>query len=401
MERAMSTMSKRRAWQGPTILSYGFRPFFFLAGLWAALAMVAWIAMLTGHAPFPTRFDAFTWHAHEFVFGYVSAVIAGFLLTAVPNWTGNLPVVGWPLGGLAMLWLAGRIAVMFSTMVSPWLVGLVDLALGVALILFLGREIFTGRNWHNLPVLGLLTLLVTANGLFHWAAAVGHPVGDNIGLRLGLATEIMLITLIGGRIVPSFTRNWLAQRKAARLPAQLGRVDQITLVATGVALISFVAAPENLATGVLCTLAGSANMLRLSRWQGQQTGAEPLLWVLHLAYGFLALGFFTVAAGAIGLMPMAGALHIWLVGAIGLMTVAVMTRATRGHTGKQLTAPPSTAAIYVLIVLAVVARIAAALWPAAAGVVLDIAAGAWIAAFALFAVIYGPMLLRASITKRT
>lgn len=396
----MNTARKMRGWQGPAILSYGFRPFFLLAGVWAALAMAIWIAMLSGWATLPTRFDPFTWHAHEFVFGYTSAVIAGFLLTAVPNWTGRLPVIGWPLAGLVTLWLLGRVAVAFSVFLSPVLVAVLDLALGLAMIFSLAREILAGKNWRNLPVLGLLGLLVTANGLFHWFAAKGLAVGDNVGLRLGIAVEIMLMALIGGRIVPSFTRNWLVQHKSARMPAPMGRVDHVTLVATGVALVFFVAVPETLVTGLLCIVAGCANILRLSRWQGWQTVTEPLLWALHLGYACLAFGFLTVACGALQLMPMAGALHLWLVGAAGLMTLAVMTRATRGHTGRPLTAPLSTALLYFLVLAAAAARLVAALWPNIAIPVLRTAACSWIIAFVLFAVIYGPFLWRASPSRR-
>lgn len=390
----MSTMQQVRAWQGPAVLSYGFRPFFFLAGLWAACAMILWLLTLTGHTVLATAFDPFTWHAHEFVFGYVTAVIAGFLLTAVPNWTGRLPVVGWPLAGLVALWLAGRAAVAFSAGIPALAVAFLDLSFTTALLFFLAREILIGRNWRNLPVLGLLSVITVANGLFHWQAAHGAVTGDNIGLRLALAGEIMLIALIGGRIVPSFTRNWLVQRKASSLPAPAGPFDHVSLLITGAALISFAAVPEAGVTALLCAVAGAANLMRLSRWQGQQTLAEPLLWVLHAGYAFLALGFLAVAAAAAGYIPLPSALHVWLAGAIGVMTVAVMTRATRGHTGRALTAPPLTLIVYLLLIASVVLRLAAGVFPTFTDWGWGLAALAWIGAFGLYLLAYGAMHLQ-------
>ena len=193
----MTTSAERvRAWQGPAILSYGFRPFFLLGALWAALAMLLWVFMLTGRDVLPTAFDAVSWHAHEMLFGYLGAVMAGFLLTAVPNWTGRLPVTGWPLLGLATLWVLGRGAVAVSALL-PWtVVALADLALPLALAGFLAREIVAGRNWRKLPVSGLLTLWTLANALYHLEAARdGYPAGG-LGLRIGLATAIMMIALM-------------------------------------------------------------------------------------------------------------------------------------------------------------------------------------------------------------
>ena len=399
MVSRVTTMSAVRDWNGPLLLSYGFRPFFLLAGLWAAVAMLIWIAMLTGMIAIQTPFDAFSWHAHEFVFGYTSAVIAGFLLTAVPNWTGRLPVVGWPLAALVALWLAGRVILLWPQPVSALLVAGLDLAFGLTLIFVIAREIVSGKNWRNLPVLGILSLFVAANGLFHWNANIGISANENIGMRIGVAAVIMLISLIGGRIVPSFTRNWLVQHKIKDLPRSVGRFDMISLIVTGVALLAFIILHKSYVTATLCLFAGYFNFVRLSRWQGHRTLAEPLLWVMHAAFGFMALGFLPVALSAADLMPMAGALHVWLVGAIGLMTLAVMTRATRGHTGRELTAPLTTSAIYVLIILSLLARLVAAGLPDFAVAGWSIAALCWILAYAAFVGLYGPMHLGPSAKK--
>jgi len=173
MTATTTTMQRHRAWRGPAVLSFGFRPFFLLGALWAALAMGLWVAMLAGRLTLPTAFDPVSWHAHEFLFGYLGAIIAGFLLTAVPNWTGRLPVTGWPLAGLVAAWLAGRVAVTVSQDLPPLAVALAELALVAALAVLLGREIIVGRNWRNLPVIGLLAVFGFANALFHWDAASG------------------------------------------------------------------------------------------------------------------------------------------------------------------------------------------------------------------------------------
>lgn len=386
----MSTLARARDWQGPAVLSFGFRPFFLLAGFWAALAMALWVAMLAGAEPLPTAFDPLTWHAHEFAFGYVGAVVAGFLLTAVPNWTGRLPVTGWPLAGLVSLWLAGRVAVSVSAHLAPPVVALADLALPAALALFLLREIAVGRNWKNLPVLGLLLLFLAANALFHVEAATDGAAFSGVGLRLGVAGTILMISLIGGRIIPSFSRNWLAQRGARRLPVPPNRADAVVLAVTALALAAFIPLPGSLLTAILCACAGLAQLWRLLRWQGWQTGKEPLLWVLHVGYACVGLGFLAVSAAAAELVPAGGALHLWLAGAIGLMTLAVMTRASLGHTGRALHAGPAVTVLYLALIVAVVARLAAAL--TGTGWLLHVAAAGWLLAFGGFALLYTPIL---------
>jgi uncharacterized protein involved in response to NO len=385
------TSGQRRAWDGAAILSYGFRPFFLLGAIWAAAAMAAWLGHLAGWLTLGGPFTPADWHAHALLFGYGSAAIAGFALTAVPNWTGRLPIVGWPLAGLVALWLAGRAA---STLPGlPWAAAMAaDLALPAALLAALGREIRAGRNWRNLPVAGLIGLVALGQALFHFDARAGGAA-QGPGLRLGLAAAVMLIALIGGRIVPSFTRNWLAARGAPALPAPAGRFDAAALGLTGAALVAFVALPHHGVTAVLAGIAGAANLWRLARWQGWRTGAEPLVWVLHAAFAFVGLGFFAVAAAAAGLMPDAGARHPWLAGAVGLMPLAVMTRASLGHTGRPLHATRPVAALYGALILAVLARLAHALWPGLPGL-LEAAALGWILAFGGFALLYWPVLTR-------
>ncbi len=393
-----STAEQMRAWSGPTLLTYGFRPFFLGAGVWATIAMALWVPMLNGLVALPTAFDPVSWHAHEFLYGYLAAVVAGFLLTAVPNWTGRLPIVGWPLGGLVALWLAGRIAVALSAGLPPLAAALIDLSMPVALAAVIAREIVTGKNWRNLIVLGILVAMTLGNAVFHWEAARGDYAAQGYGLRLGLAAGIMMIAVVGGRIVPSFTRNWLVRRGDGRLPvAPMQRFDKGALLVLLAALALWVAAPQTVATGLALLLAGVLHLARLARWAGDRTRTEPLVWVLHVGYAFLPLGALGIALEALvpGTLGIAAAQHLWMVGAIGLMTLAVMTRATLGHTGQALTAGAGTVGIYLALVAAVLTRFTAGLWPAEAEWLHSLSAFAWLAAFGGFAALYGPLLLRA------
>lgn len=376
--------------------SLGFRPFFLGAALFALLAMVQWLLLLSGRATLVSAFDPVGWHAHEFLFGYLGAVIAGFLLTAVPNWTGRPPLAGWPLGGLFLLWLAGRVAVALSAHASPLALALADLSLPVVLGVVVARELLAGRNWRNLVVLALLAAFAAGNVLFHWDAAHGGNPAQGPGLRLGLAAAMMMIALIGGRIVPSFTRNWLLSHGPGRLPAEPMRpFDRMALLALLVALVLWVVEPRGSAAGLALGLAGVLHAIRLARWAFERTAAEPLVWVLHAGYAFLPLGALALAAAVLlpGGPGVAAAQHLWMAGAIGLMTLAVMTRATLGHTGRALHAGPATVAIYGLLVVAVFARIAAGAAPAAAGELHVLAGLAWVGAYGGFVGVYGPMLL--------
>lgn len=379
------------------LFSYGFRAFFLGAALWAALAMAVWIAMLGGWLALPVAFDPVAWHAHAFLFGYLGAVLAGFLLTAVPNWTGRAPITGWPLALLFGLWLLGRVGSLMSAWWPVWSVAALDLAFLAALALATTHEIIAARNWRNLPVVGVLGVFIFAEALVYADLGGGAAPAHGVGFRLGLASGVMLIGLIGGRIVPVFTRNWLAKRGAERLPTPPGQgVDKASLALLGVALLLWTRAPAYGATALMLLLAGGLHVIRLARWQGGHTAAEPLVWVLHMGYAFVPLGALAQAASILApaRFGAAGALHLWMVGAIGLMTLAVMTRATLGHTGRALRAGRGTAVLYLCLIGAVAARVLAGVWLAVAQPLLVLAGLLWIAAFGGFALLYGPALLR-------
>ncbi len=381
-----------RAWAGPALLGAGFRPFFLMAGLWAALAVPLWLAAFTGHLALPTAFEPGIWHAREMLFGFVQAAIAGFLLTAVPNWTGRMPIQGWSLGGLALLFLAGRLAVIFSAAIGPAAAAAIDLAFPLTLIAALGREIVAGRNWRNLPMVAALGLFAAANALTHLeplgAADTAAP-----GLRLGMGVVLVLIGLIGGRVIPSFTRNWLVKRGVRTLPAPAGRFDAVVMAVTAVALIAWIVSPGWAGVAPLMALAAAANFVRLARWRGHLTWAEPLVWVLHLGFLWLPVGLALMAlAGWTAMLPSAS-LHALTGGAMTTMIVAVSTRATLGHTGRALTADGRTTLIYLLVTVSALTRVAAGYTAAGYTTLLAVAGAAWTLAFLLFLAVYGPMLL--------
>ena len=195
----------------PAVIDYAFRPMFLAAGSWAVIALALWLAMFFGFVQLPTRFDPLAWHVHEMLFGFVMAAVAGFLLTAIPNWTGRLPVRGYRLAVLAGLWLLGRLACLISADLPAWLAVLADLAFPTALLAVAAREIIAGRNWRNLPMTAPLVLFTIADLLMH-LESLGVSVLTGLGWRLAVGAPFVLISIIGGRIIPSFTRSWLFKR---------------------------------------------------------------------------------------------------------------------------------------------------------------------------------------------
>jgi uncharacterized protein involved in response to NO len=292
-----------------------------------------------------------------------------------------------------ILWLAGRAAVAVSGLIGEWPAALIDLSFLFTVAAVTLREIVSGRNWRNLPVVLAITLFLTANALTH-AEAAGLFEMEGLARRFAIGVVIMMIALIGGRVIPSFTRNWLAKRGDQQLPKAFGRFDRLTLVATLIALVVWAVAPDNILSGGLNAVAAALNLYRLARWQGQATFSEPLVWVLHVAYlwipiglGLLALSYWWDAVSS------TDALHALTAGAAGTMTLAVMSRATLGHTARALRAGVGLSAAYVLVTLAALVRIGSSLSGEFYLPALTVAAVAWITAFVLFLCICGPMLV--------
>lgn len=382
-------LQRRRDYAGPALFAYGFRPFFLGAGCWASIGILLWVRQYFGEIEVATSFGPLDWHVHEMLYGYVAATVAGFLLTAIPNWTGRLPVSGWPLAGLATLWLAGRAAILLSATIGGLAAALIDVSFLVVLAAVAAREIIAGKNWRNLRVLIVLGVLILGNVVFH--AEVLLNGSADYGKRIGIAAAILLISLIGGRVVPSFTNNWLTRNNPGRLPVPFARFDMATIAASAAALLAWVAAPTHPASGALLMIAGALQAVRLARWAGDRTAADRLVLVLHVGYAFVPLGFLLMGASTwTANVPASAGIHAWTAGAIGLMTLAVMTRATLGHTGQALQAGPVTQAIYALILVSALARIAAAF--TGEPILLHVAAVAWVTGFAGFVIAYGPLL---------
>jgi len=385
-----AALQRRRDYDGPALFSYGFRPFFLAAGLWAVIGILLWIPQYMGKMSVPTHMSPLDWHIHEMLYGYVAATIAGFLLTAIPNWTGRLPVKGWPLAGLAALWLAGRLALLTSAQLGGLAAAIIDTAFLATVALVAGREIIAGENWRNLRVLVILVVLVLGNIVFH--AEVLMTGNANDGTRIAIAAVILMISLIGGRIVPSFTNNWLNRNNPGRMPVPFSQFDLVAIVISAFALIAWIVTPAHWLSGALLIVAGCLQAIRLARWAGDRTVADRLVLILHIGYAFVPLGFVMVGLSAfVPEVTATAGIHAWTAGAIGLMTVAVMTRATLGHTGQPLHAGRGTQAIYALLIAAALVRIVAAF--VASVDFLEFAGLAWTAAFFLFVLLYGPLLV--------
>lgn len=377
----------------PALFSYGFRPFFLFGALFAGVSVPLWLLDYLGIMPLPAQFPARDWHIHEMLFGYVGAIIAGFLFTAVPNWTGRLPIAGMPLMGLSALWLAGRLALLAGGSLS-WIAAMaIDCGFLAAIAATMAREIVAGRNWRNLKVLVPVLVLFAANVLFHvevhWSGA------SDYGQRLAFAAILTLIMVVGGRIIPSFTRNWLAKQGSRALPVPFGRFDAVCIAAGVMALLCWVAAPDWLPAGLTLCFAGALHLARLSRWAGLATWRAPLLAILHIAYGFLPLGLLATGTAILrpGWLSAATGAHLLGIGAMGGMTLAVMMRASAGHTGRDLTAGPGLLSVFAALLASAGLRV----WAGEAGLgsvpAMWLSASCWMLAYLGFAVLVGPWLI--------
>lgn len=375
----------------PLLLSLGARPFFVLAGLWAVLSVALWPLVLGGRLVLPSSFAPVEWHSHELIFGYTGAAMAGFVLTAVANWTGRPPVSGGRLAVLVVLWLAGRLAVTGSDLLPG--IGFVALAFPALLAVFVDHQIEASGNARNRKVVALLAGFALVDTAFHLSVWFGWD--SSFAARGGIAVLVTLILLIGGRVTPAFTRNWLNRMNIAVTIPEFGQGDMVALGLAVAALVGWVVWPDWAFLTTLHLAAGIGVLWRLSRWQGWAARRDVLLGILHLGYLLAGCGFLA-AAGHTGFpdaVPAAVVLHVWAIGAIGVMTLAMMTRATLGHTGGALVTDRATTAAYLCLVLALAARIAMAVRPDIGGL-FDLAVAAWCAGFALFVIRYAPRLLR-------
>lgn len=385
------SVARARRHTGPALLRYGFRPFFLGAGVWAVIAIAVRLADVSGFDSGGFAFhDSNLWHAHAFLFGYTSAVVAGFSLTAVPNWTGRLPISGPPLLALFCVWIAGRV-VLFLPSVPLAAAIAVDAAFLPLLAAVLAREVIAARNIRNLPVCALVLLIGAANLLFHLEAS-GVIDAEGYAIRMGVGMLTLLIGLIGGRIVPSFTNNWFARHKMPRDATSARFLDRLVHGSSAIAVLAWIGAPYSFFTAAAFFVAFAAHTARLARWRGWRTRADALVAVLHVGYAWIPIGFLVLGASiAFGTPNPSAGLHALTAGAIGTMTLAVMTRATLGHTGRPLHAGNGTIAVYAAVTISAASRVAAGFAPDFATPLLTISGVSWLAAFASFVAIYGPM----------
>ena len=388
----MLALRRARMAAAPPILRGGFRPFFFFGAGWAAVALLVWLFAFLGGLTLPSAFDALSWHRHEMLFGFIGAIVAGFLLTAIPNWTGRLPIAGPPLAALAGLWLAARIALYFSDTFGLVVAAVLDVGFYLVFGFVAGREVIAAKN-RNVPMVGLVLLFAIANVLDY--AGVAGLIGDSeVGFRAGIALVVLMISLIGGRIIPSFTRNWMTKQGfKEHLPGQPSTFDKVTIAVTAIAVLGWVIAPYAEASGAALAIAGLFQAVRLGRWRGWRTVSDPLVLVLHVGYAWLPVGLILLGWSILGTaVPRTAAIHALTAGAMATMILAVMTRASLGHTGRELRAGLATTSIYLLVTIAAVTRVIAPLGAGDMVTLVRISGTAWLAAFGLFVLSYGPML---------
>lgn len=377
----------------------GFRVFFLAAGLFAILSIGLWSVWLAVHAMggtinLPTAAAPHLWHAHEMIFGYGSAALAGFFLTAVPNWTGARAAPHLFIAAVAGLWVLGRIAVWTSGGLPAGLVAVLDLALVPVLAAKVLTQLLRRPKPQQMIFLGLLALFWIGNLMVHleWMGWTDDSLWA--GLRVGLLTLGATIMVLGGRVTPGFTRNAMVQAgREIGLPRNPMPLAVVAITAAISLPVGYALGLDESVIGPLAVVAGGAGLLRVALWRGLWTKDKPILWVLHLSYALNALGFMTFGLAGLGIGSEVAGLHLLGIGGVGGMTLAVMTRATLGHTGRALVAPGPVVLGYVLMPLAASARFAGSAIPALYYPGVFIAAGLWLLAFSLFTVALWPVFL--------
>ena len=368
--------NKRAMTQTPTsaFLSSGHRPFFLAMSAYGALALGIWVLGLSGYVSVGPG-----WHGHEMIFGFAVAAMAGFLLTAVPNWTGRPPVVGTELLFLVVLWVLGRLAI--STGFWPWL-DCLFLPVLTARILY---DIAISRNWRNILVPLILILLAGLNVVFYF----GDPAQ---ALRLSIYVITGLMALIGGRIVPNFTANALQENDAPyKAPRFRKSIDHVSIPSILVLVAAETFFPGSILTGLLAFLAASILLIRMVWWRTLQTRRTPLLWILHVGYIWIPIGYFLKALSDIwGIFDSSAALHALTTGSIGVMILAVSSRAALGHSGRSLSADQTTVFAYILVILAGAVRVFGPIDLYA----LEISGALWVLGFGLYTIVYWPILTK-------
>jgi uncharacterized protein involved in response to NO len=383
----------------PPLFSYGFRPFFLGAALVALIVVPLWTWSLAWSVALPLAWLPVIWHAHEMVFGFVGAAIAGFLLTAVPSWTGRKGFAGTPLVLLFLTWVAGRLVTGLSAGLPAPVVAIVTLAFFPGLAALIAPPLVRERN-RNTPLLLVLLALWVCQAVFQWAAWHDDAWTARQAVLAAIDVILVLVTVIGGRIVPSFTATALRLGGSTHLPRARRGLTPVVVSLMIAVVATDLLVPGSRWAGVMAALAAIAQAYRFAQWQSLRTLRMPIVWILHLAYAWLPIG---LALKAWSLLDGADAAAHWLhaltVGAIATMIVAVMTRTSLGHTGRPLVLHRLTVVAYVLLALATLVRVVGPALPGVSYITtIVVSAGLWASAFTLFLGVYGPILTRPRVT---
>ena len=377
-----------------SLFDYGFRPFFLLAGLFAAIVIPSWMYLYSGHAQMTGPLPAMYWHAHEMLYGFIVAAITGFLLTAVPSWTGERGFAGLPLGLAVAAWVAGRFAMASVSSIPFWLVATGELLLLPVLACLLAPPLLRSRN-RNLAMLAVITVLWLIDVAFLWGLARGDVTLMGRAMVLAIDVVLILVTIIGGRIVPSFTANALRRRGETVEIRSNAWVERLAIGATiANAVVDLASAGAAWVAGI-AAIAAIAHALRLSGWRSFKARGESILWILHVGYAWLPVGFALKASFLVGHFSWAAKWqHALTVGVFGTMILAVMTRVALGHTGRPLAVSRVTTAGYLLLTAGVLLRVfGGSVLPAYYLPLLLATAALWVAAFVLFLIVYTPILI--------
>ncbi|MEY4139560.1 MAG: hypothetical protein RLZZ371_1742 [Pseudomonadota bacterium] len=373
---------------GWPILRLGFRPFYLGGTLMAALGIPLWVAMFMGGIPFNPAVPALLWHVHEMLFGFAVAIIIGFLLTAGKNWTGLATPRGAPLGALVLLWLSARI----SALTGPSLLyAVLDLTLLPLIAIILARLLLRAKNYRNLPLALILALLATANLVFHLGSLGVLEVSVMTPLHAALGLIIMIESVIAGRVVPAFTMSATPGLRIQSSSTQ----EKLTLGLTSLGLLLWVFVPVSIWGFLVLVAAATLHAMRLWNWQPLRTRHKPILWILHVAYAWIALGLLLLALAQMGWVPASAGLHALAVGATGGLIIGMVTRTARGHTGRPLAVSRLEVSAYVLVMVAALMRVLAPLLtPSFFMAALILAAAAWSTAFLIYLWVYMPWLIQ-------
>lgn len=373
-------------------LAMGFRPFFLAAALHAAIFVPWWLILLgTGSAAGANGWRPADWHAHEMLMGFTLAVVAGFLLTAARNWTGRDTAHGAGLGALLALWLAGRVAMAAAAVLPAWLVAATVVAFPVALAAVVGRVLVAARSRRNYGVLALLAALALASALVHFGVSAGRPLLTRPVLLTTVHLIVLLIVLVGGRVIPIFTRTATQRENVKDLPI----LAWLALGASALLVAAVAAGASGRLLAAIAACAGAANLLRMGHWQTLATLRLPMVLILHAGYAWIGIGQLLLAGAAAGLpIPPATAIHALTIGGIGTMTLGMMARVSLGHTGLPVQASRATLLAFALMTLAVLTRLSALVLPPEHWLTtVRIAGIAFAVAFALFAAAFARILV--------